>query len=164
MLINEVLANGTGMAHSLALKHAFAIKVVTLSVAALALPVLAQAQASSGSALTLEERSTVETIPLQSMGQQALSNTVIEGGLAPSASGRPPPPSPTSENFSPFTDPLLLNIGENRTSANRFPLNFEIQYQHPKNIPGIEFGRSYNIAPQPPNRTYDYYQFNTIER
>lgn len=155
-------AYGMGMASS----HqpgspAFGLLAAALLVMALSPAALAQVQ-KSGS-LTLEERSTVDTIPLQSLDQEAMAGAVIEGGLAPGASTRSESDTLT-EDFSPFFDPLLIPVDDNRTGANRFPLEVDIRYQDPKNIPGIEFGRSYNIAPPLPNRTYDFFESRTTER
>lgn len=113
---------------------------------------------------TVPERSTVDTIPFKPMDQAALADTVIEGGLAPIDGSAPATGNPLAENFSPFTDPSVLPLDDTRSGFNRFSLNVEINYQDPKNIPGIEFGNSYNMAPLPSNRTYDFYEFTTTER
>ena len=53
-----------------------------------ALPVTAQAQSPKvDDAFEFEERSTIVTIPLRSIEEDVLANTVIEGGLAAPARG-----------------------------------------------------------------------------
>lgn len=111
------------------------------------------------------ERSTMDTISFKAMGQEALAETVIEGGLVPIDDNRPEPGTgPLADNYSPFADPMMMPLDDARAGFNRFSLNVEINYQNPKSIPGIEFGNSYNMAPLPSNRTYDFYEFSTTER
>ena len=146
------------------MSYPLAFRTLASAFAGLALSMLAQAQILQRDALTVEERSTVDTIPLQSLGQEALGEAAIEGGLATTASGRPQPPRPQGEEFSAFTDPLAFTVDDGRAGRARVPLNVEINYQDPKSIPGIQFDPAYYIAPLPANRTYDYYDFNTTER
>lgn len=56
-----------------------------------------------GGAFNYEERSTLETIPFNSMEEESLANTVIEGGLEAPAAGVPVQPR-TDEDF--YLDPL----------------------------------------------------------
>lgn len=122
---------------------------------------LAQAQVNAPRS---EERSTVETISLQSLDRDALADAVIEGGLAPSAAGWAPQNEGVREQIPALTDPLALTINDDWAGPDHFYLQIDIRYQDPKNVPGIEFGRTYNIAPQPSNRTYDYFESTTTVR
>lgn len=100
-----------------------------------------------------EERSTMHTIPFQSLDQDALSNTVIEGGLAAPAAGVPARPvTQPDEDY--FLDPLALQPRDERTDLGRHEIPAEIRFSNPKSIPGQSFGNNYVIRP-PENRTYD---------
>ncbi|BES73679.1 hypothetical protein RE428_46970 [Marinobacter nanhaiticus D15-8W] len=109
-----------------------------------------------------EERSTMHTIPFQSLDQDALSNTVIEGGLAAPAAGVPARPvSQPDEDY--FLDPLALQPRDDRTDLGRHEIPVEIRFSNPKSIPGQTFGNNYVIRP-PENRTYDTLNTNLQDR
>lgn len=109
-----------------------------------------------------EERSTMQTIPFQSLDQDALSNTVIEGGLAAPAAGVPARPvSQPDEDY--YLDPLALQPRDDRTDLGRHEIPVEIRFSNPKSIPGQNFGNNYVIRP-PENRTYDSLNTNLQDR
>lgn len=109
-----------------------------------------------------EERSTMHTIPFQSLDQDALSNTVIEGGLAAPAAGVPARPvSQPDEDY--FLDPLALQPRDDRTDLGRHEIPVEIRFSNPKSIPGQTFGNNYVIRP-PENRNYDALNTNLQDR
>lgn len=113
----------------------------------------AVAGASSQTGFNYEERSTVQTIPFESLDQDAMSNTVIEGGLEAPASGVPARPvSNPDEDY--YLDPLALQPRDERTDLGRFEIPAEIKFSAPKSVPGQTFGNNYVIRP-PENRTYD---------
>ncbi|WP_417568283.1 hypothetical protein [Marinobacter sp.] len=128
-------------------------------------PVLALAEETSsadseGSAFQFEERSTLHTIPLRSIEEEALSNTVIEGGLSAPAVGVPVRPR-TEDDF--YLDPLSLQPGDSRTDLGRSEIPVEFRFSNPKSIPGQTHGNNYVIRP-PENRTYDALNINMTGR
>ncbi|WP_346341309.1 hypothetical protein [Marinobacter sp. BW6] len=135
-----------------------------LVVGLLAVPVFtggAFAQSNvQGSAFQYEERSTIDTIHLNSMEEETLANTVIEGGLSAPAAGVPLKPR-VEDDF--YLDPLGLRPGDNRTDLGRSQIPVEFRFSNPKSIPGQTHSNNYVIRP-PANRTYDALNVNMNER
>ncbi|PVY77653.1 hypothetical protein C8D92_103340 [Tamilnaduibacter salinus] len=128
-------------------------------------PVWAQSPSSSQSvqgAFTYEERSTLKTIPFESMDQQAMSSTVIEGGLDEPAAGVPTR-SPSGGREDHYLDPLALQPNDGLSSAERGQIPVEIIYSEPKRVPGQTFSDDYVIRP-PQNRTYEALNTNLTDR
>ena len=111
-------------------------------------------------AFEYEERSTIENIPLRSIEEDVLANTVIEGGLAAPAAGVPVTPA-TDDDF--YLDPLALQPRDSRTDLGRSEIPVEIRFSNPKSIPGQIHGNNYSIRP-PENRSYDALNINMTER
>ncbi|WP_449285920.1 hypothetical protein [Marinobacter sp. PE14] len=112
------------------------------------------------SAFQYEERSTIHTIQLNSMEEETLANTVIEGGLAAPAAGVPLKPR-VEDDF--YLDPLGLRPGDSRTDLGRSQIPVEFRFSNPKSIPGQTHSNNYVIRP-PENRTYDALNINMNER
>lgn len=109
-----------------------------------------------------EERSTVTTIPFESLDQDTMSNTAIEGGLeapAPGVAARPV--SNPDEDY--YLDPLSIQPRDERTDLGRFEIPAEVRFSAPKKVPGQTFGNNYVIRP-PENRTYDALNTNVQGR
>ncbi|WP_246166823.1 hypothetical protein [Marinobacter salinexigens] len=124
-------------------------------------PVLAEgAEHNAGDAFGYQERSTIENIPFQSVEEEALANTVIEGGLAAPAAGVPT--SPTGDDDF-YLDPLALQPGDSRTDLGRSEVPAEFRFSNPKSIPGQSHSNNYVIRP-PENRNYDALNINMTER
>lgn len=123
---------------------------------------LASAQTSPGEsqAFEVEQRSTLETIPFRSIAEDALSDTVIEGGLAAPAEGVPVQ-QVGADDF--YLDPLALQPGDGRTDLGRSEIPVEFRFSNPKSIPGQTHSNNYVIRP-PENRTYDALNVNMTER
>jgi hypothetical protein len=115
---------------------------------------------SEVSAFRFEERSTIHNIPLRSIEEEALANTVIEGGLTAPAAGVPVSPR-TEDDF--YLDPLALQPGDSRTDLGRSEIPVEFRFSNPKSIPGQTHSNNYVIRP-PENRTYDALNINMNER
>ncbi|WP_227512823.1 MULTISPECIES: hypothetical protein [Marinobacter] len=107
-----------------------------------------------------EERSTIHTIQLNSMEEETLANTVIEGGLSAPAAGVPLKPR-VEDDF--YLDPLGLRPGDSRTDLGRSQIPVEFRFSNPKSIPGQTHSNNYVIRP-PENRTYDALNINMNER
>jgi hypothetical protein len=122
----------------------------------------AGAQTSSGESpvFEIEQRSTLETIPFRSIAEDALSDTVIEGGLAAPAEGVPVQPA-GKDDF--YLDPLALQPGDGRTDLGRSEIPVEFRFSTPKSIPGQTHSNNYVIRP-PENRTYDALNVNMTGR
>ncbi|WP_296933975.1 hypothetical protein [uncultured Marinobacter sp.] len=112
------------------------------------------------SAFQYEERSTINTIQLNSMEEETLANTVIEGGLTAPAAGVPLKPR-IEDDF--YLDPLGLRPGDSRTDLGRSQIPVEFRFSNPKSIPGQTHSNNYVIRP-PENRTYDALNINMNER
>ena len=108
------------------------------------------------SAFQYEERSTIETIQLNSMEEETLANTVIEGGLSAPAAGVPLKPR-VEDDF--YLDPLGLRPGDSRTDLGRSQIPVEFRFSNPKSIPGQTHSNNYVIRP-PENRSYDALNIN----
>ncbi len=115
---------------------------------------------SEASAFQFEERSTIHNIPLRSIEEDALANTVIEGGLAAPAAGVPVRPR-TEDDF--YLDPLALQPGDSRTDLGRSEIPVEFRFSNPKSVPGQTHSNNYVIRP-PENRTYDALNVNMTGR
>ncbi|GBO84209.1 hypothetical protein [Marinobacter salsuginis] len=111
-------------------------------------------------AFQYEERSTIHTIQLNSMEEETLANTVIEGGLTAPAAGVPLKPR-VEDDF--YLDPLGLRPGDSRTDLGRSQIPVEFRFSNPKSIPGQTHSNNYVIRP-PENRTYDALNINMNER
>jgi hypothetical protein len=141
--------------------------VIAGCVAALLFPVTAMAQSESvskqgaeGDAFQFKERSTIDSIPLRSLEEDALANTVIEGGLAAPAAGVPVQPG-KDDDF--YLDPLALQPRDSRTDLGRTEVPVNIIFRDPKSIPGQTHSTNYVIRP-PENRTYDTLNINMTGR
>ncbi|SFM47114.1 hypothetical protein [Marinobacter pelagius] len=132
--------------------------------AAVSGPALAQSEDESsgenGEAFIYEERSTIDTIPLRSIEEDALANTVVEGGLAAPAEGVAVKPR-SEDDF--YLDPLALQPRDERTDLGRSEIPVDIRFSNPKSVPGQTHSNNYVIRP-PENRTYDTLNTNLIER
>lgn len=117
---------------------------------------------SAKGAFAYEERSTIKTIPFETMDQQAMSSTVIEGGLDEPAAGVPTR-SLKGGREDHYLDPLALQPNDGLSSAERGQIPVEIIYSDPKRIPGQTFSDDYVIRP-PQNRTYEALNTNLTER
>lgn len=135
-----------------------------LVLAAVSGPALSQsdekAEGDKGGAFIYEERSTIDTIPLRSIEEDALANTVVEGGLAAPAEGVAVKPR-TEDDF--YLDPLGLQPRDERTDLGRSEIPVDIRFSNPKSVPGQTHSNNYVIRP-PANRTYDTLNTNLIER
>lgn len=128
---------------------------------ALPAPVSAQSEApAKDGAFEYEERSTIHNIPLRSIEEDALANTVIEGGLSAPAAGVPVKPA-TDDDF--YLDPLALQPRDSRTDLGRSEIPVEFRFSNPKSIPGQTHSNNYVIRP-PENRNYDALNVNMTER
>lgn len=114
----------------------------------------------NGEAFIYEERSTIDTIPLRSIEEDALANTVVEGGLAAPAEGVAVKPR-SDDDF--YLDPLALQPRDQRTDLGRSEIQVDIRFSNPKSVPGQTHSNNYVIRP-PENRTYDTLNTNLIER
>ena len=132
--------------------------------ALLALSALAVAQSEAPAnedAFDYEERSTIHNIPLRSIEEETLANTVIEGGLSAPAAGVPVKPA-TDDDF--YLDPLALESDDRRTDLGRFEIPVdEFRFSNPKSIPGQTHTEQYRIRPPEP-RIYDALNINMTER
>ena len=111
-------------------------------------------------AFKYEERSTLNTIPLKSIEEDTLANTVIEGGLSAPAAGVPVKPGSDDQSY---LDPLAMQPRDERTDLGRSEIPVDIRYSNPKVVPGQTHSNNYVIRP-PENRTYDRLNTNLIER
>lgn len=123
-------------------------------------PVMAEGTSEAEEAFGYQERSTIENIPFQSVEEEALANTVIEGGLAAPAAGVPTSPA-GDDDF--YLDPLALQPGDSRTDLGRSEIPAEFRFSNPKSIPGQSHSNNYVIRP-PENRNYDALNINMTER
>lgn len=115
-----------------------------------------------GGAFSYEERSTIDTIPFQSLEEDSLANTVIEGGLEAPATGVPVRPG-TDEDF--YLDPLALQPRDKRTDLGRSEIPVEFNFSNPREIPGQTWGNQYRIvSPTQSNRTYESFSSTTTAR
>lgn len=117
---------------------------------------LAQGESSSQEmksegAFEFQERSTIDNIPLRSIEEDALANTIIEGGLAAPAAGVP---VQAGENDDFYLDPLALQPRDSRTDLGRSEIPVNIIFRDPKSVPGQTHSTNYVIRP-PQNRTYE---------
>ncbi len=133
-----------------------------LGLAFMPVSLLAQtmAEGEGGDAFDYRERSTVDNIPLRSMEEETLANTVIEGGLEAPAAGVPVQPR-TEEDF--YLDPLALQPRDPRTDLGRSEIPVEFRFSNPKVVPGQSHSNNYLIRP-PENRTYEAQNINLIQR
>lgn len=124
------------------------------------LPVLpVQAQVGEEEGLRYEQRSTIDTIPFRSIEEEALANTVIEGGLAAPAAGVPV--QQASDDL--YLDPLALQPRDTRIDLGRSEIPVSIRFSDPKAVPGQTHSHNYVIQP-PGNRSYDTLNTNLISR
>ncbi|MBW7471512.1 hypothetical protein K0B93_10995 [Marinobacter sp. F4218] len=133
------------------------------SVVLFALPALVSAQSEApgeDDAFEYEERSTIHNIPLRSIEEDVLANTVIEGGLSAPAVGVPVKPA-TDDDF--YLDPLALQPRDSRTDLGRSEIPVEFRFSNPKSIPGQTHSNNYVIRP-PENRNYDALNVNMTGR
>ncbi len=155
-------------ARTLSKVNGIAVRVaplLTLTLSLTVAPMLAAQAPVAGdeegqAAFDYRERSTVDTIPFRSMGEETLANTVIEGGLEAPAAGVPVQPR-TDEDF--YLDPLALQPRDSRTDLGRFEIPVEFRFSNPKSIPGQTHSNNYMIRP-PENRTYDTQNINMTGR
>ncbi|KPQ26798.1 MAG: hypothetical protein HLUCCX14_17280 [Marinobacter excellens HL-55] len=115
---------------------------------------------NNASAFEFEQRSTIDTIPFSSIEEEALANTVIEGGLEAPAAGIPVQAT-RDDDF--YLDPLALQPRDSRTDLGRYEIPVDIRFSNPKMIPGQSHSNNYSIRP-PENRTYDTLNVNMIGR
>ncbi|MCM0613610.1 hypothetical protein KFJ24_14090 [Marinobacter sediminum] len=115
---------------------------------------------SESGAFNYEERSTIDSIPLRSIEEEVLANTVIEGGLAAPAAGVPVQPG-KEDDF--YLDPLSLQPGDSRTDLGRSEIPVDIRFSDPKSVPGQTHSNNYVIRP-PQNRNYDAHNVNMTGR
>lgn len=108
-------------------------------------PAVVQAQ-SAESAFEPEQRSTIDTIPFRAIEEEALANTVIEGGLEAPAAGVPVQAGKDDDFY-----------------LDRSEIPLDIRFSNPKVIPGQTHSNNYVIRP-PENRTYDTFNLNMTER
>ncbi|MGF2734392.1 hypothetical protein [Marinobacter sp. DUT-1] len=120
----------------------------------------ALAESDGAEGFQYEERSTIETIPLRSIEEDALANTVVEGGLAAPAEGVAVKPR-SDDDF--YLDPLSLQPRDERTDLGRSEIPVDIRFSNPKSVPGQTHSNNYVIRP-PANRTYDTLNTNLIGR
>lgn len=119
-----------------------------------------ESSGENGEAFIYEERSTIDTIPLRSIEEDALANTVVEGGLVAPAEGVAVKPR-SEDDF--YLDPLALQPRDERTDLGRSEIPVDIRFSNPKSVPGQTHSNNYVIRP-PENRTYDTLNTNLIER
>ena len=118
-------------------------------------PAVVQAQ-SAESAFEPEQRSTIETIPFRAIEEEALANTVIEGGLEAPAAGVPVQAG-KDDDF--YLDPLAFQPRDDRTDLGRSEIPVDIRFSNPKVIPGQTHSNNYVIRP-PANRPYPTFPLN----
>lgn len=111
----------------------------------------AQTDPGEASMFEVEQRSTLSTISFRSIAEDALSNTVIEGGLVAPAEGIPVQPA-GNDDF--YLDPLALQPGDGRTDLGRSEIPVQFRFSTPKSVPGQTHSNNYVIRP-PENRTYE---------
>lgn len=135
-------------------------------VAAVVMPMAFMAAAYGQSAGTdapvfeFEQRSTIDTIRFRSIEEEALANTVIEGGLEAPAAGVPVQ-STGDDDF--YLDPLALQPRDSRTDLGRSEIPVEFRFSNPKRVPGQSHSNNYSIRP-PENRSYDSLNVKMTER
>ena len=146
-----------GRFHTLLMRFTAAAMTAAVSVFA-----QAQSEAPSGAeAFEYEERSTLETIQFDSIEEETLANTVIEGGLEAPAAGVPLRPISADDTDS-YMDPLALEPRDRRTEQDRNELPVEYRFNFPRedaSRPAVNL--PINL---PSNRTYEALNVNTIER
>ncbi|GGE62143.1 hypothetical protein GCM10011533_13210 [Streptosporangium jomthongense] len=120
----------------------------------------AQPRPEENQLFEVEQRSTLETIPFHSIAEDALSDTVIEGGLAAPAEGVPVQPA-GKDDF--YLDPLALQPRDSRTDLGRSEIPVEFRFSMPKSVPGQTHSNNYVIRP-PENRTYETLNVNMTDR
>jgi len=121
-------------------------------------PAVVPAQ-SAESAFEPEQRSTIDTIPFRAIEEEALANTVIEGGLEAPAAGVPVQAGKDDD----FYLDLAFQPRDDRTDLGRSEIPVDIRFSNPKVIPGQTHSNNYVIRP-PENRTYDTFNLNMTER
>jgi hypothetical protein len=127
------------------------------------IPAAAQAEGDNQKgegAFQFQERSTIDNISLRSIEEDALANTIIEGGLAAPAAGVP---VQAGKNDDFYLDPLALQPRDSRTDLGRTEIPVNIIFRDPKFIPGQTHSTNYVIRP-PENRNYDALNVNMIGR
>ena len=135
--------------------------IIACGCALFGLPVGVMAESPAvDDAFEYEERSTIDTISLRSIEEEALANTIIEGGLEAPAAGVPVTPT-ADDDF--YLDPLALQPRDSRTDLGRSEVPVEFQFSNPKFIPGQVHSGSYVIRP-PSNRSYEALNVNLKER
>ncbi|MFO8141237.1 MAG: hypothetical protein R6T87_04985, partial [Marinobacter sp.] len=105
-------------------------------------------------------RSTIDTIRFRSIEEEALANTVIEGGLEAPAAGVP---VQSARDDDVYLDPLALQPRDSRTDLGRSEIPVEFRFSNPKMVPGQSHSNHYSIRP-PENRTYDSLNVKMTER
>lgn len=143
--------------------HSLAICCSAVSVIALVPCVQAQSEdMAEGEAFQYEERSTLETIKFDSIEEETLANTVIEGGLEAPAAGVPLRPISADDDADSYMDPLALDPRDRRTDQDRS----ELPAEYFLNLPRDNASRPVNNLPVnlPSNRTYQTLNINMTER
>src|SRR5690554_145292 len=137
-----------------------AMAAMVLSLGLMSATAHGQSASSATPVFELEQRSTIDTIPFRSIEEEALANTVIEGGLEAPAAGVPVQTA-CDDDF--YLDPLALQPRDSRTDLGRSEIPVDIRFSNPKIIPGQTHGNTYSIRP-PENRTYDTLNVNMTGR
>src|SRR5690554_6998646 len=91
-------------------------------------PAVVQAQ-SAESAFEPEQRSTIETIPFRAIEEEALPNTVIDGGLGAPAAGVQ---VQAGEDDDFYLDPLAVQHRDDRTDLGRSDMRVGVRFSSPK--------------------------------
>ena len=137
-----------------------AMAAMVLSLGLMSATAHGQSASNATPVFELEQRSTIDTIPFRSIEEEALANTVIEGGLEAPAAGVPVQTA-SDDDF--YLDPLALQPRDSRTDLGRSEIPVDIRFSNPKLIPGQTHSNTYSIRP-PENRTYDTLNVNMTGR
>lgn len=136
------------------------LALVVMPLVFMATSAYGQGADNNASAFEFEQRSTIDTIPFSSIEEEALANTVIEGGLEAPAAGVPVQAT-RDDDF--YLDPLALQPRDSRTDLGRYEIPVDIRFSNPKMVPGQTHSNNYSIRP-PENRTYDTLNVNMTGR
>src|SRR5690554_6719432 len=112
-----------------------AMAAMVLSLGLMSATAHGQSASNATPVFELEQRSTIDTIPFRSIEEEALANTVIEGGLEAPAAGVPVQTA-SDDDF--YLDPLALQPRDSRTDLGRSEIPVDIRFSNPKLIPRSE--------------------------
>lgn len=142
-------------------KHGFLLALLGMSAASMAEQKLL---AGDKQAFSSKERSTMDTIKLPALEEEALSKAVIEGGLeAPAAGIAPGQANPVTNDEEFYLDPLALRQDDARTDLGRNQLDATFVFRYKGDIPGQTPSDKFVIRP-PENRQFQTFNATTTGR